>query len=495
MATNHPRARSGARATSWMLAGGAAVGALLFSAGAPAAAQDAATQDEKIKALEAQIEALSVQVQDLKAATSNQLKDVRAKAEETTIKLENGRPVIARSDGAASLAVRALIQFDAAHYDQSENSATELGSGTNFRRARLGVEGSFLKSWNYALITEFGGSGGESAGITQAYVEYAGWKPFESASALRLRIGAWATPAGLEDATSNTESLFLERAAPAELVRSIAGGDGRTGAGAFLTGERWYASGVLTGALVGTANPTEFDEQTGYLARFAFAPLKTQNLTVHLGANVTGVFDPADTGAGGVVSKSIRLRERPELRVDGGRLVDTGNIAAEDLIAYGAELGASWKNFYLAGEVFQIEVNRVSPSLPDPVFGGWYVQGAWTITGETHAWASANGGFRGVRPTKAFNPEKKEWGAFEIAGRHSVLDLDDEERSAVAAARVRGGVQTITTLGLNWYPNSVVRFLLDYQWVDIDRLGGNTQQGVSIGETFEALSLRSQFAF
>ena len=41
----------------------------------------------------------------------------------------------------------AVGQFDAASYDEhsSDPAANDLNSGTNFRRARLGVEGSFAK--------------------------------------------------------------------------------------------------------------------------------------------------------------------------------------------------------------------------------------------------------------------------------------------------------------------------------------------------------------
>ncbi|MDB5453022.1 MAG: hypothetical protein JWO33_1600, partial [Caulobacteraceae bacterium] len=315
--------------------------------------------------------------------------------------------------------------------------------------------------------------------------------PFGLVNPLRIRLGAYATPTGLEDATSNSEGLFLERAAVAEMVRNFAGGDGRASFGVFANGDHWYASAIATGAPVGTTG--EFDEQYGYLTRIAFNPLYSPNYAVHIGASVQAILQPSDTAAGPATVTQVQLRERPELRVDGARLVDTGLINADGLTAYGGELGAQYKNFYVAGEVFEIDVDRIGAF--DPSFSGWYVQGAWTVTGEAHTWNPANGGFRGVRPAKTFDPANHAWGAWELAARYSRLDLNDTEGAAGAVTPlggVRGGEQKISTLGLNWYPNNVFRFLLDYQWIDVDRLNA---AGAQVGQDAKVVSLRSQFAF
>jgi len=471
----------------------ALIGLLLSGVATHAFAQ---ASDQRIAELETLVKDLAQQIEDLKTQTNSAVSDVRNQVNANATALASARPTISTADGTQKFAVRGLVQFDAAAYDEDESipGANDLSSGTNFRRARLGIEGTFAKDWNYNLTGEFGGSGGEAAQLNQAYVEYAGWKPFSLINPVRLRIGAWATPTGLEDATSNTESLFLERAASAELVRNFTGGDGRTGIGAIANGDHWYASGVLTGAVVGTPAAAEFDEQYGYLARVAFNPLYSPDYALHIGANIQGVLSPADTAAGVATTQQLRLRERPELRVDGTRLVDTGNINADGLTAYGLELGGFYKNFHVAAEAFQIDVDRIGGAF-DPQFSGWYAHAAWTLTGEYHLWNAANGGFRGVKPTKNFDPANGGWGAWEIAARYSVLDLNDREGvlgAATPAGGIRGGEQKITTVGLNWYPNAVYRFLLDYQNIDIDRLNG---AGAQVGEQVDVVSIRSQVAF
>ncbi len=468
------------------------VAVLMTGAASGAMAQ---TTDERIAALEARIAAMTGEIAELKTATGKADQDLKkqvAAAQVIQLSLPNGRPTVVAVDGTQKFAIRAVGQFDAASYNERSHAAdaNDLNSGTDFRRVRLSVEGSFGKDWNYNLTDEFGGSGTEAAQLNQAYIEYVGWKPFGPKTLVRLRIGGWPTATSLEDATHYTEGLFLERAAVAEVVRNIAGGDGRSGVGVLANGERWYASSVLTGAVVGATG--EFDEQTGYLARFAFSPLGDKTWALHLGANLQGVLHPADTGVGGVNTTVLRLRERPELRVDGTRLVDTGNISADGATAYGLELGGFYRNFQLSTEAFQVDIDRIGAF--DPSFGGWYVQGAWTLTGESHVWASATGGFKGVKPSKAFDG-KGGLGAWELAARYSVLDLDDRAGLAGAVAPaggIRGGEQTITTLGVNWYPNAVFRFQAQYQQILVDRLSA---AGVQVGEDVDTLSLRSQFAF
>jgi len=465
--------------------------AVLLASASTSAMAD--TSDDRIAALEAKIAALTGELSDLKAETKKANQDINKKLAATAT-ISNARPMINSADGSQKFAVRGIVQFDAAEYNAKNNvpGRNDFNSGTNFRRARIGVEGTFAKDWNYNLTGEFGGGGGvEATQLIGAYIEYAGFKPLGPNAMVRLRVGGWATPTGLEDATSNTEALFLERPAIAEMVRGLAGGDARSGIGVLANGERWTATAVFTGGLVG--NTGEFDEQSGYLTRVAVAPIMGKDYAVHVGGSVQGILSPADAGAGLTKVSQVRLRERPELRVDGTRLVDTGLLNSNGLTAYGAELGAYYKSLQVSAEAFRVDVDRTGGF--NPSFSGWYVQGAWTLTGETHAWNSATGGFRGIRPAKNFSPADGTWGAVEIAARYSVLDLNDHEGVAGRAAPaggIRGGEQSIATIGLNWYPNPVYRFQAQYQHVDIDRLSAT---GLQVGEDVDIVSVRSQVAF
>src|SRR5436190_3798928 len=389
----------------------APLAALLCSVAQPALAQAVSTANAtptgisqeqflalmgRLDALEKRNEELEGQILDLKGATAASDQAIRAQAGANTTSLANGRPTLATGDGQFTASLRGIVQLDAAHYDQDRpdplatdprrgslgdaveaDRARDLGDGTNFRRVRFGVEGKAWTDWSYNLLFDFGGSGNEDAGkIINAYIEYAGLKP------VRLRVGAFAPTWGLEEATSNTAGLFLERPAVVEMVRGFAAGDGRTGAAVLTNGDRWSLFGAVTGNTVGVQT---FDEQLGLIGRVTWLPLKGEDSLVHVGANINLVVNPAATGPDvdpPGAATPVRLRERPEMRVDGTRLVDTGNIDADGLAAYGLELGAQYKALTLQSEYFWIDVDRRNSALSNPSFNGWYAQAAWTLTGQ-----------------------------------------------------------------------------------------------------------------
>ena len=186
-----------------------------------------APPQQKIDALQQQIDDLNAQVADLKRSTADQYADVAQKQgdkPDVSVSLKNGRPSFKSADGDFSLDIRALVQFDSAYYGNGKVPAgTDFSSGSNFRRARLGVQGTLFTDWSYQFIYDFGGSGSEGAAISTAYLQYDGLGP------VHWRIGAYPTPESFDDTTSASDLLFLERAQPTDLARSIAGSDGRAG--------------------------------------------------------------------------------------------------------------------------------------------------------------------------------------------------------------------------------------------------------------------------
>lgn len=444
------------------------------------------------------------------------------------VALSNGRVSISSADGSSSVALRGRIFADVAYYNQDSPgslatdprrgsvggagnretfAAQDLSSGLNFRRATIGIDGKFARDWSYRFLYDFGGSGTEGpARINEAWLNYGGW------SFASLQVGAFSPPANLEDSTSVEDSLFLERATPAELSRALAAGEGRYAIGMRHVNDRWLAAAHITGAVVNDAEI--YDEQLAFVGRAAGLVATSDDYNAHLGANLSYVFEAPDTlgeNQSGV-RNAIRLRDRPELRVDSTRLIDTGPIDADSAYSYGLEAAGNWRNFFVQAERFWYGVDRRAGVVGgDPSFGAWYVQGSWVLTGERRRYNMATASWQQPRPAKPFT-RGEGMGAFELAARFSSTDLDWNVGDTLGLAPqggIRGGEQQIFTLGLNWYPNNLVKFMLDYMRVDVDRANpaavGNATPfgaspltppaGVNVGQTMDVISGSVRVAF
>jgi phosphate-selective porin OprO/OprP len=506
--------------------------ATLFAA--PALAEDAAlaaevaalkeTLAEQRAQLDAQARLLEAQSAQLEAL-SKKLGAPGASAPAPALTLTDARPAIVTPEGRTAFALRANVQLDGALYGESPdagaadsrrgsvgatnnretNGARDFSDGAYFRRARFGFEGNLASDFSYRLLVELGGAGSEGpTRINDAWIAYTGLAPFT------FQLGAFSPPANMDDGTSPEDLPFIERASVSELSRSLGGADGRIGLAVKANGERWMSALALTTRTVFDAEV--HDSQFAVVARAGGLLARGDDFDVHAGASGTYVFSPPDAGSSASPRRAVRFRDRPEIRVDGTRLVDTGAIGADHASVIGAEFGARWKNVYVQGERFWFDVDRDSPSaLADPSFGGWYVQGSWMMTGESRRYHAATGSFRGPR-VKSPVGEGSGSGAWELAARYSALDLNFREGLAGSAATpdsVRGGEQKILALGVNWYLNANFKVMMNYLLVDVDRLNpagpgnlspfgpapGTPASGARIGQELDVFAVRTQFAF
>jgi phosphate-selective porin OprO/OprP len=485
------------------------IGVAAASLSGPAAAAD--QRDERIKALEQTLnnvvqelqalkaeqaagkEQVSKQILAVKEAGVTQYTDIQKQRDaDVKVTLNNARPTLATADGKFSASIRGLVQFDSAYYAQNNRalSGTDLTSGSVFRRARIGIEGKAFGDWSYSFIYDLGGSGVEGAGLSNFYVQYDGftWAKF--------RTGAFATPQGIEDQTSAGDLIFLERAAAPDLARSIAGADGRKNFLSVISnGENYFAALSWSGSKAGDA--AVFDGQQAAVGYVASRLYHDADSNVVVAANGTYVFKVADTAPGPNGPSTINYQARLESVVDGTRLIGTGGINARRAAVWGIESAANWKNLYAQAGYFGFSIDRRASALPDPNFDGWYVQGSWVLTGESRRYNAASATWASPRPDKPFSLKGNGIGAWELAARYSVLDLNFREGlggSGLAAATggIRGGRQKTFTAGLNWYPNNVVRLLFNYEHAEIARLNAT---GANIGQDVDLVTARAQFSF
>lgn len=434
------------------------------------------------------------------------------------VTMPGNRPTICTDDGLNCVAITGRIHLDGGGYDYHPNTAAtvpqRLDNGVNARRARIGLVGKFMGDWNFGLIYDFGGTsdgfastagvggaavgflpGGALSGLENAYLSYTGFKPF--GGNLAIEGGVMDLPYTLDEATSSNDIMFMERASAGAIATNIAAGDFRSTVGSRWYNDRFwagaYATGPSTGAIhsASSINPNGTTEQFGAVARAAAQVISTNDYTLHIGGDAQWLVRPPHnliTGA-----QTLTLSDRPELRIDPTTLISTGAMAGvTGAQVYSAEAAATVGSLFLQGEYFWYNVERKAiPGLPDVKFQGGYAQAGYVLTGETRKYNPGSASYGGVNPAHPFSLDGGGWGAWEIAGRYSTVDLNDQLANANGVA---GGRQNVYTLALNWYVNRNVRFMFDYLHGDIGKQVSPTNFG-DTGAKFDAIAMRTQVAW
>src|SRR5262249_10835191 len=138
-------------------------------------------------------------------------------------------------------------------------------------------------------------------------------------------------------------------------------------------------------------------------------------------ANTAG---PNAAGINPVNAYVIALSNTPELRVDGTKLINTGNIDARDASEVGLEFAVQKGPFFLQTEYEWFHVDRTDIGLSSPHFDGWYIEGSWVITGERRVYDKQTAAFNAPPVAHPFTWGGGGWGAWELAARYSDVDLN-----------------------------------------------------------------------
>ncbi len=175
---------------------------------------------------------------------------------------------------------------------------------------------------------------------------------------------------------------------------------------------------------------------------------------------------------------------------------------------YSVETAAAWGSFFFQGEYFWFQIDRenatnpntaAAPNVPGGLgslhFDGGYAEASWTITGENRPYNPATGAYGRITPFNPVNTSGTGWGAWEIAARYSVMNLND---NFGAATGIEGGKQQIVTVGLNWFVNTNIMFKLNYLHGMFEKSALPTAAipGITnVGANFDAIAGRMQIAF
>ncbi|HIA47951.1 MAG TPA: porin [Candidatus Hydrogenedentes bacterium] len=341
------------------------------------------------------------------------------------------------NNGAFKLKIGGRIQNDWGFFGEGDDIQSSIGDsmdGTEFRRARFFVGGTFYENFEFKAQYDFedGVADWKDVWMSAKNVPYFG----------TLKVGHFKEPFGLEQLTSSKDISFMERSTADTFVPSRNTGIAFSNS---ATNKRLaYSAGLFreTGAFGESQSDSGSMNVTG---RISGVPLWNEDGDhyLHLGAaasfkNIDAAYTP------GTEAEAHMAQD----------LVGVTGLAANDTNLYGAEVAYVRGPFSAQSEYILADIDALSGS-KDATFDAYYLMGSYFITGEHRRYKLGSGVFDKIRPKRNFGfGEDGGPGAWELLIRYSQIDLEDSGYT--------GGELTDLTLGVNWHLNPNMKVMLNY---------------------------------
>lgn len=377
-----------------------------------------------------------------------------------------------------------------------------LTDSTQFRRARLRVDGQMNEQIQFAFEYEFlndvsvaGPTTTANALATTVPAATDLWVNFSELPILgNIKVGNQKNPIGMEHLQSSRFLDFIERSFNQDLFYGPFNNGFSPGIMAWdmLLDERaTYAAGAFASNMNSGTNIFGYGLGNDYLYSFRGTLLPYYDTDgrylVHLG----GTFEhrAADDG-------HVRVRTRGNIRNGppgpfNAVYADTTYLIAESQDLLNLEAATAWGPWMVQSEYCfswthdaTQTVNVLAPTPRGTVVShGGYVEVLYFLTGETRGYSKERGAFDRVIPfANSFRVLGNRgcvcqgWGAWQVGIRYDHADLNN--------AGINGGMLDGITLGLNWFlnPNMKVQFNWDYTHRgDVATATGVTPSGEILG--------------
>ena len=446
------------------------------------------TIDQKIDALDQEIRILKRQRELDQEQAQQKVDQAAQKAKDTPIVTAGPDGFALKSaDGNFVLRLRGYAQADARFY-----LADQANNGTDtflMRRVRPILEGTVYRDFDFRIMPDFGNGAASSTILQDAYVEWHYW-PW-----LKLRAGKYKVPVGLEWLQQDPWTSFTERGLPTDLVpqRDV----GAQVSGDLFGGAVTYATGVFNGVVDGSSGDLDtFDSKDG-AARIFVQPFKTTDIDPLKGFGF---------GAGGSIGNQQFTSTSTNLATYKTTGQNTFFSFGKGTAPDGLEYRLSPQGYYYWGPVgllseYVLAEQKLRNGTRNEFVrnSAWQTEASFVLTGE-------DASYNGVTPSHPFDLKNGGWGAFELVARYGDLHLDPGTFNRNPTAGGLRFASPITSaqearewgVGLNWYLNRDLKFVLDYEQTAFDGGAGTattTTYSVKNRETERTVFSRVQFAF
>lgn len=335
----------------------------------------------------------------------------------------------------------------------------DLEDGAEFRRVRFYAEGD-IESWlAYKLQLEFAGG----VELRDVYL-----KAHDLGALPEIKIGNFKEPFSLQELTSSKYITLMSRSMLTDFFTPAR----RSGLqlSEHFAGDRLNVS---AGVFNSDFDAEDGESATGTNGQYDFAARVTSPVLytaggrrlLHLGGSYLR------RGADGEFGFGLEPEVHKTDDFVGGTLNGVDNTDT-----FGIEVAGVFGPAHLQGEYALMNVNRDSGEEPD--IDGFYIQGGYFLTGEHRPYDKGDGSFGRVKPRRPFTDLGSAAGAWEIAARYSQIDFSELQNlgtgdfvPAFGTIQQAASKVDVITVGLNWYPSSHARWMLNYVSADQDALG------------------------
>ena len=396
---------------------------------------------------------LAARIGELESAVSELLRrqgrlaDSLAKVTRQAADAGNPPLTFSSADGRFRLRLRGYFQSDTRFF--YHDVATPATGTFLLRRVRPVWEATVGRILDLRLMPDFG------EGRVTVFDAHA---DLRLSPEINIRSGKFKPPVGMERQQSATDLIFVERAintsfAPNRDVGVQLYGDIRGGV-------IQYQAGVFNGVPdlgFGDGDNGNHKDVVGRVVLEPFARSSIQPLR-EFGIGIAG---SRGVHTGTVSAPFLQVYRTPAqqaafvFRSDGtanGTTVADGmhTRVAPQGYWYVGRVGTLWE-YTKVGQVVR-RGTMTSPTLEHAAFN---VTSSVALTGEHPS-------YRGLTPAKPFDPQRRQWGAFEVGLRYNVFTIDPASFPVFADPTTQPRRAESHGVALNWYLNRGVRFMVNY---------------------------------
>lgn len=342
------------------------------------------------------------------------------------------------------------------HTDFKAYGSSHPGNSTFYvRRARLCMEGTLYKYFDFKVESEFGK--GTSGRLNDGYLNV---RYFPQ---LQLKMGQYKQPFSLEELTSDNWIDLVERSLANNLVPS-------RDVGVMIHGDLFqgvinYGIALCNGYRINQSQDT--DDHKDVVGRLVLSPFIRLDNPFLKGLHFAGSFT-----YGKQESDADEWWKQGEFKTAAGtRFLEFNDNVTHDgtRSRYGTELSWFLGPFSIKGEWMALGMDDLwlGNQKEDFRADAGYISLSYFLTGEQQPFKK--GIIGRIIPKKNFDPHKRTWGAWQLIARYGFLDTErDIFKKGFADPRKYTDRAEAYTLGVNWYLNDMVRMMFNYVRTEFD---------------------------